>query len=224
VTRTIKPILCYVTDRRSLPAAAAGAGESVPAGGLEALRAAIARVAAAGVAWIQIREKDLGGAELAAMTRDAARASGAGTRILVNDRLDVALAAGAGGVHLGEASLPVASVVRWMRKNATTGFLVGASRHSLEKALQAESEGADYVIFGPVFETPSKRVYGPPQGLERLSEVCKRLRIPVLAIGGVTLENAPACLAEGAAGVAAIQLFQNAADTAGVVTALRALR
>ncbi|MGA2482202.1 MAG: thiamine phosphate synthase [Candidatus Acidiferrales bacterium] len=223
MTLTTKPILCYVTDRRSLPAAEAGAGVSAPAASLEPLRAAIVRAAAAGVDWIQIREKDLDAANLAAVTSDAVRAAGAGSRMIVNDRLDVALAAGAGGVHLGEASLPVESVVRWARENAPAGFLVGVSRHSLEKALQAEGEGADYVVFGPVFETSSKRAYGPPQGLKRLAKVCQRVRIPVLAIGGVTLENAQACLAEGAAGVAAIHLFQNAADMTAVIGALRAL-
>lgn len=158
----------------------------------------MARAAAAGVHLIQIREKDLGGAQLETVVREAVSAGGGAARVLVNDRLDVALAAGAGGVHLGEASLPVERVARWVREEVLREFLVGASCHSLESALRAESEGADYIFFGPIFETPSKRAYGPPQGLERLGEVCRRVRIPVLAIGGITLDNAAACLASGA--------------------------
>ena len=101
------------------------------------------------------------------------------------------------------------------------GFLVGRSCHSAEEALEAERGGADYVYFGPVYATPSKARFGPPQGLDALAAVCGRVRIPVVAIGGITLENSAACLAAGAAGVAAIRLFQEAADLAAVVRALK---
>ena len=136
-----------------------------------------------------------------------AAAQGSATRILVNDRLDVALAVSAAGVHLGEQSLPVAAVQRWRKAGpAPTGFLLGASCHSLEAAVEADRAGADYIFFGPVFATPSKAAFGPPQGLDPLAEVCQSVRIPVLAIGGVTLETAAACLAAGASGLAAIRL------------------
>ena len=218
--RASRPILCFVIDRRSL-AGASGEGAQP----LSALGEMISRAVAAGVDWVQIREKDLPGAALVKLTRDAVERAG-GTRILVNDRLDVASAAGAAGVHLGEKSMPVESVVRWLRTldNAARmprNFLVGASCHSLQAALTAERAGADYVIFGPVFETPSKAAFGAPQGLERLEEVCRRVRIPVLAIGGVTLENAASCISAGAGGVAAIRMFQEARNPCEVVRDLR---
>ncbi len=216
-----KPILCYVTDRKALGAAARNAVESPrPAGDLLAL---IRRAVASSVNWIQIREKDLPTRPLVELVRGAvAAAQGSATRILVNDRLDIALATGAAGVHLGEASLPVVAVERWRRGgHAPAGFLVGASCHSAAAAVEAERAGADYIFFGPVFTTPSKAAYGRPQGLDRLAEVCRAVRIPVLAIGGVSLENAAACLAAGAAGLAAIRLFQESPDVAATVTQLR---
>jgi thiamine-phosphate pyrophosphorylase len=223
VDRARRPILCYVTDRRSL---AGASGESAEL--FSRLVDMVSRAAAAGVDWIQIREKDLAGAALFELTRDAVKRAVGRTRILVNDRLDVALAAGAGGVHLGERSLPVETVVRWLRapENAARvppSFLAGVSCHSLEAALAAERAGAGYVFFGPVFETPSKAAFGPPQGLERLAEVCRRVGIPVLAIGGVTLDNAASCLSSGAGGIAAIRLFQEARDLAACVATLRRL-
>jgi thiamine-phosphate pyrophosphorylase len=210
-----------VTDRRSL---AGASGESAEL--FSRLGDMVSRVAAAGVDWVQLREKDLAAAALFELTRDAVKRAVGRTRILVNDRLDVALAAGAGGVHLGERSLPVETVVRWLRapENAARvppSFLTGVSCHSLEAALAAERAGAGYVFFGPVFETPSKAAFGPPQGLERLAEVCRRVRIPVLAIGGVTLDNAASCLSSGAGGIAAIRLFQEAEELAAAVRGVR---
>ena len=202
----------------------AEAAEDSPAAQLKRLLSAIATAVAAGVDWVQIREKDLCGAELAALASEAVRAVQGRASIFVNDRLDVALTVGASGVHLGESSLPVESVASWVKTHALRGFLVGVSCHSFDTARGAEGSGADYIVFGPVFETPSKRAYGAPQGLARLEKVCKQVRIPVLAIGGVTLANAPACLAQGAAGVAAIRLFQEAGDMAAAVAALRAGR
>ncbi len=205
-----KPLLCYVTDGRALDTEAD-------------LLAVIRRAAVAGVDWIQIREKDLPTRDLMELARGAVEAAhGSATRILVNDRLDVALAAGAAGVHLAETSLPVEAVARWRRTaDAPAGFLIGASCHSLAAVVEAERAGADYVVFGPVFATPSKAAYGPPQGLDRLAEVCRCVRLPVLAIGGVTLESAGQCLASGAAGIAAIRLFQESADVTAVVAQLR---
>lgn len=148
-----------------------------------------------------------------------------GTRILINDRVDVALAESAGGVHLGENSLPVAEVSRFVKRATFSGdFLVGASCHSIEGARSAAADGADYIFFGPIFATPSKAKFGEPQGVERLTEVCRAVSIPVVAIGGITLDNAGSCLDAGAAGIAAIRLFQDARDPTGLICSLRAMR
>jgi thiamine-phosphate pyrophosphorylase len=175
------------------------------------------------VDWVQLREKDLEGRALFELARQAVSAAGSQARVIVNDRLDVALAASAGGVHLGGQSLPIAPVVRWLAvRAAPRGFLIGASCHSLAEAQEAERSSADYLFFGPVFATPAKLSFGPPQGLDRLEEVCRAVRIPVLAIGGVTVENSGECLARGARGIAAIRLFQEARDLPAVVARLRA--
>jgi thiamine-phosphate pyrophosphorylase len=142
-----------------------------------------------------------------------AEARSASTKVLVNDRLDVALAAGAAGVHLGENSLPVESASEWRRSAGRLDFRIGVSCHSLESARAAERGGADYIFFGPVFATPSKASFGSPQGIERLREVCATVEIPVLAIGGVSADNAPACVEAGAAGIAAIRPFQDARNS-----------
>ena len=207
--------LCYVTDRRAL----AGSAEEQ----VRSLLEKIERTARAGVDWIQIREKDLSGRELVALVSEALRRVPSSCRMLVNDRLDVALAAGAGGVHLGEHSLPVEEAKRLVKEQKIgREFLVGVSTHSVEAARAAGANSADYVVFGPVFATPSKLAYGPPQGVKRLAAACGSVSIPVIAIGGVTVENSRECTRAGAAGVAAIRLFQDAANVAAVVQALRA--
>ena len=155
----------------------------------------------------QIREKTLSARALyevvvraVSVTRDSK------TRLIVNDRVDVARAAGADGVQLTARSLQ-ASIVR---RVCGSEFLIGASTHSREEAQAARDGGADFVVFGPVFETESKRVFGPPQGLDKLRDVARALgEFPVLAIGGITLENIPACLSAGARGVAGISLFSH---------------
>jgi len=127
--------------------------------------------------------------------------------LLVNDRVDVARAACADGVHLTSRSLP-ADVVRM---SCGPEFLIGVSTHSLEEAQAARDGGADFVVFGPVFETESKRAFGPPQGLDNLRSVTHALNgFPVLAIGGITLDNIAACLSAGASGVAAIRMLDTA--------------
>jgi thiamine-phosphate pyrophosphorylase len=215
-----KFIVCYVTDRQSLDLTAGERPES-------ALIQRIEYAAGAGVDWIQIREKDLPARELLALTRTAIRvchkvSTQRAPRILINDRFDVAWAAGAGGVHLGERSLPIRALVNARRESGLADFLLGASCHSLDAALRATGEGADYLFFGPIFATPSKTSFGPPQGLAKLAEICRAVSIPVIAIGGITLENAAACGAAGAAGIAAIRLFQGRSALTEIMARLAA--
>ena len=208
------PIVCYVTDRKSL-----GVGD-----GGEGVLGKIRAATAAGVDWVQTREKDLSGRELLALVRDAVAGSGS-TRVIANDRLDLALAAGAAGVHLGRESLSAQEVVSWCRSgNAPRDFLIGVSCHSLEEAREAAVAGASYIFFGPVFDTPSKRGMGEPQGIARLGEICRSVAIPVVAIGGVSEENAGECIRAGAAGIAAIRMFQDARDGAAVKDVVERLR
>jgi thiamine-phosphate pyrophosphorylase len=161
---------------------------------------------------------------LAKLTEQAILRAGDGSAVLVNDGVDVAIATGASGVHLGEHSLPPMEVRELISQRlAGRKFLLGASVHSLEGAVEAEQAEADYVIFGPVYSTPSKAGFGPPQGIQRLREVCQRLTIPVLAIGGITLENAGDVMEAGAAGIAAIRLFQDAGNLDDLVRELQKL-
>ena len=189
---------------------------------MRSLLGKIESTARAGVNWIQIREKDLSARELAALTAEALRRIPHACSVLVNDRLDVAIAAGAGGVHLGEHSIPVEEARRLLRdKTVNADFLVGVSVHSLRSAEAAERSGADYVVFGPVFETPSKTAFGSPQGEEKLAQICAGVSLPVVAIGGIGPENAAKCEAAGAAGIAAIRMFQDAADVPALLRRLR---
>ena len=158
------------------------------------------------VVLLQIREKSLPARELYELTCQAAEITrGSKTRLLVNDRADIARAAGADGVHLTARSLP-ADVVRGI---FGPEFLIGVSTHSLEEARAARDGGADFAVFGPVFE---KHGLGVPQGLEKLRYVTSELGdFPVLAIGGISLENVGACFEAGASGIAAIRLLNDAA-------------
>lgn len=222
LTKSPNPILCYVTDRRSLPLATSS--DAYPL-----LLDCIARAAAAGVDWIQLREKDYSGREWSQLLKESLErvaTAGSSARILVNDRMDVALAGGAGGVHLSENGIPVAEACRlrddFFSVHGARDFLVGVSCHSLGAALGAARGGADYIYFSPIYRTPSKANYGPPQGVERLARICGAVDIPVLAIGGITPENAADCLRAGAAGIAAIRFFQEpAGKLAKIVGELR---
>ena len=196
-------ILYSITDRQSL------AGK---------LLESVERQLQAGVDYLQIREKDLPGRELFELTRAVlALPNPAGTRVMVNERADVAIATGAAGVHLPADSVAPDEI----RKIAPRGFVVAVSTHSLEEVRAAERAAADFAVFGPVFATPSKAHWGPPQGLDALESVCRAVSLPVMAIGGISAENATACVERGASGIAGISLFQ-AADF-DPITALRAL-
>jgi thiamine-phosphate pyrophosphorylase len=214
-----KFIVCYVTDRRSLEPGTARNPESDLARRIE-------DAVKAGVDWVQIREKDLPARNLVDLTRAAIeaseRAAGGRARILVNDRFDVAWAAAAAGVHRGETSLPIRALAEARRALGRESFLVGASCHSRSGVVSAAAEGADYVFFGPVFRTPSKAGFGPPQGLAKLAEACQAVSIPVMAIGGITVENAGSCREAGAAGIAAIRLFQQSPNLTEIVGGLGA--
>lgn len=193
------PIVCYVTGRESL-----GAADST-----QKLLARIRGAVAAGADWLQIRERDMTARELLALVKAAIAGAAGRARVLVNDRIDVALAAGAAGVHLRGSSVPAGEAVRWLRSgNAPSDFMVGVSCHSLDEAGEAERSGATYVFFGPVFETPAKKEFGAPQGIAKLTEVCRGVRIPVIAIGGVSGARGLECLRAGASGIAAIRMFQ----------------
>ena len=156
---------------------------------------------AAGLPAVQVREKDLGGHDLAALCRRIRPlAREAGARLIVNDRLDVALAVEADGVQRTSTSLGIPD----MRAVAGRRLQIGASVHSLDEAVEAQRAGADWVVFGPVYDTPSKRAFGAPQGLDRLVAVARAVSIPVLAIGGITPERVPEILGAGARGVGVI--------------------
>ena len=156
----------------------------------------------AGLRAVQLREKDLPVREMLALARELREITRRhGARLVVNDRADVALAAGADGVQRTHTSLPVTD----LRAMAPAGFLIGASTHSPAEARQAAAEGADFVVFGPVYDTPSKRAFGPPQGLGALEAVAGAVSRPVIAVGGITPERVREVLAVGAAGVAVIR-------------------
>jgi thiamine-phosphate pyrophosphorylase len=162
---------------------------------------------AAGVRAIQLREKDLGGRELFALAEKLkVLCARYGATLFINDRVDVALAVDADGIQLGTASLPIDAA----RELIGEKKMIGASTHSMKEALAAERAGADFILFGPVYFTPSKAVYGEPQGLERLREVVEKISLPVYAIGGVKAENIVAVKKTGACGVALISAVMGA--------------
>jgi thiamine-phosphate pyrophosphorylase len=170
----------------------------------------------AGLRAVQLREKDLEVRALLALAeplRDATWRHGA--RLLINDRADVALAVGADGVQRTHTSLPVAA----LRGITPPGFLIGASAHSTAEAREAATEGADFVVFGPVYDTPSKRRYGPPQGLAALEAAAAATPRPLLAVGGITPERVREVRAAGAEGVAVIGAVYGAARPADATKA-----
>jgi thiamine-phosphate pyrophosphorylase len=178
----------YITDRRS-------GGWSTTT-----LLYHIARNVDRGIEYIQIREKDLSARELLELTARAVEiATGSRSSILVNDRADVAIAAGAAGVHLRAGSIPPER----LRCAFAQSLVIGMSCHSLDDIAAAQQ--ADLIVFGPVFDTPAK---GPAKGLNELARAAAASRVPVLALGGVNRNNFSSCIAAGAAGIAAIRMFQ----------------
>lgn len=186
-----------------------GAGRAV----VEVVRAALRGGAPA----IQLRMKHGSAREMAAMARALlAETRPAGALLFVNDRVDVALATGADGVHVGQDDLPAAAV----RRIAPPGFLVGVSAETVELARRAEADGADYVGVGPVYAKGSKADAGDAVGLARITDVARAIGIPVVGIGGIAISNAPAVIRAGAAGVAVISAVMRADDPEAAVRAL----
>jgi thiamine-phosphate pyrophosphorylase len=208
-------LLLYITDRKQFPGNE-NARQS-------ALLAKIAEAAFCGVDFIQLREKDLPTRDLETLAR-AARLGTENreppTALLINSRSDVALACGADGVHLPADDLSPSDVRRiWAKAGHTTRPLITVSCHSADEVARAASDGADFALFAPVFEKKDAP-HVSPAGFDQLREACRQ-KIPVLALGGITLENARACLDAGAAGIAAIRLFQEN-NIADVVRLLKA--
>jgi len=209
-------LLCYSTDRSKFPG-----DESARQ---RALLAKIAEAVRCGVELIQLREKDLSTRELEVLASAATRvvrenSHEPGTRLLINSRSDIALACGADGVHLRSEDISPQDVRKiWINAGNSSRPLVSVSCHTVAEVASAASASADFAIFAPVFE----KKYSPAMkaaGLDQLRSACSQ-KIPVLALGGVTLENAAACIEDGAAGIAAIRLFQES-DIAAVVRQLR---
>lgn len=193
--------LCLVTDRRAARRPLVDVVEECLDAGLRA---------------VQLREKDLGGRALFELAGALGEAAGRRqAQLVVNDRLDVALAIGAAGVQRTHQSLPV----RLLRGLAPRPFLIGASVHARDEAVRAAAEGADFLVFGPVYDTPSKRSFGPPQGLRALAAVTEAVGCPVLAVGGITPARAREALAAGARGVAVISAILAADRPADAVKA-----
>ena len=172
---------------------------------------------AAGVRAIQLRERDLSSRDLLRLARDVQRLTiASGAQLLINDRVDVAMTLDNVGVHLRANSLPVAVA----RKLLGGQRVIGVSAHSVDEVVRGEAEGADYVVLGPVYETPSKTMYGAPLGVRALEEACRRVRVPVIGIGGVTATRARDVRRAGAFGVAVVTAVLAADDVERAVREL----
>jgi thiamine-phosphate diphosphorylase len=190
-----EPIFCLVTDgQRTLRGR-----ES-----LDELVELVRRAAAAGVNLVQVRERSLDDRRLLALTRSIVHAvEGTSAKVVVNDRVDIALAAGAAGVHLRADSPPAAAV----RAMVPAGFLIGRSVHGEAEAIEAGRTGVDYLVLGTIFPTASKPAGAALLGLEPLKRAAAAIHVPILAIGGITADRVGSLAAAGAAGFAAIGLF-----------------
>ena len=202
--------LCFITDR-SLYGRDAGVARA-------RLIDAVAAAARAGVDLIQVRERDLDDRALLGLVRDClAAVEGTRSRLVVNDRLDVAIAAAADGVHLRGDAFRAARV-----RDVAPSFLVGRSVHAVEEAAAADGDGGyDYLIAGTIFATPAKGAAHVLLGVEGLRRLCAAVRLPVLAVGGLSVERAADAIRAGAAGIAGIRLFADSATVADVVVGLR---
>ena len=173
----------------------------------------------AGLPAVQLRERDLPTGELLRLAQEIrAITSPRAVPLIINDRVDLMLALNLDGVHLRANSLPVAAV----RRVVGVDRLIGISTHSLADVREANRDGADYVVFGPIFDTPSKRQFGSPVGLEQLAEVCRLSAIPVFAIGGVTGVSVPDVLRAGSHGIAVIGSILDREDAAAATRAMTA--
>lgn len=160
----------------------------------------------AGVKSIQLREKDLGGRDLFILAEKVSNlCQSYRSALFINERIDIALAVNAAGVQLGNASVPVALA----RQLLGAEKMIGLSTHSLGEALEAQQQGADFILFGPVYFTPSKATYGAPQGLNKLKEVVEKISLPVYAIGGIKPENITDVRRMGVSGVALISAIMS---------------
>jgi len=172
-----------------------------------------------GVDAVQLREKDLAARELHALASElSVLCRRHGARLLINDRIDVALAVGADGVHLPGGSFTPADARAVLGPQA----LIGASTHNLEQAQRAAAGGADFIVFGPIFDTPAKRQYGAPVGLQALGVVTEKVTLPVLAIGGIMGERVESVRQHRVYGVAVISAILEADDPRAAALALRA--
>ncbi|HWQ70660.1 MAG TPA: thiamine phosphate synthase [Patescibacteria group bacterium] len=181
------------------------------------LEVVIEAALAGGAKAVQLREKDLSTRDLYQLVeRLLPIVRGRGASLLINDRVDLTLALPIDGVHLSRTSLPPAEA----RALLGPARLIGVSCHSLEEAIEAERDGADFIVFGPLFPTPSKVAYGPPVGLTRLSEVRRQVRLPILGIGGITVVSVASVMAAGADGAAIISAVMTADNPADAVSAL----
>jgi thiamine-phosphate pyrophosphorylase len=167
------------------------------------------RVLTAAAPAIQLRERDLSARELVTLAREVqAVTASRRSQLLINDRIDIALALEGVGVHLRSNSLPVPVA----RQVLGAQRLLGISVHSVEEGLSAQSQGADYIVLGPIYETPSKQLFGPPLGIHSLEKACRLVRIPIFGIGGVTAARAREMRYAGAFGVAVITAILGATD------------
>jgi thiamine-phosphate pyrophosphorylase len=172
------------------------------------LRSFIAQCCVYGIKAVQLRERDLPDRELYLLAKNIRAATKKNSaKLLVNDRIDIALLTKSNGVHSPEKGISSKII-----KSFNSGFLTGSSVHSLQSAQNAEKEGFDYIICGPVFETPSKKKYGKPLGLFTLNKICNSVNIPVFAIGGITSDKVKDCLESGAHGVGVISAIFKSDD------------
>jgi len=204
------PLVYLITDRRKL-----GPTALDPRSGQ--LIRFLERACTSGIDLVQLREPDLSARDIFHLSKTVVDIAGQyGCTVLVNDRADIAVACGA-GVHLTTRSLPPA-VVRAMFGNR---LLIGVSTHNVREVEEARNARADFVVFGPVFETESKKSYGPPVGLSSLEEVATSLEIPVLALGGINESNFSRALRAGASGIAGISIFTDSASLSALVSKVK---